>query len=706
MVEGEESMKTAMVGWLVSLLVLSGLRLPSLAGTAYTWTPTAGGTAYNWDNAGPQNNWGTGVGGSFPNAVDDVANLNNNVAGAQTISLNQAITLGTLNLGDSTSSFYAFIITNGTAGSLTFDVGSGSAQINKTTIANSAPDAIGVAITLNDNLIVNNAATNGALTISGAIGGNYTVTKTGVGTNTLTGSNTFSSLTIKQGTVMGGGIGVPSSTAFGAAGSTITLGDNGGSADATLYFQYNTNKTYNYAISVASGNTGKATIQYTTGAGPMTVSGGVTLNNHDVYFANGITGGDKYTFGAVGGTGDVHVALNNGSAPGLVLSGGLNITGRLINESTAAGSIAAKVSVTVGAITNTVTAIIQNSGTIPLDLDSYSPNYTNGVWVKNGRLIANRGGGSNVVFGTGTVTLGDDTVANTNAVSLGSSSSPTVNNNITLADRGTFTGVITIGSADGSVLTCGGTITGTNDIILANLIGQPGGTTFSASSSINNSGTVTHTDTNSGVVAISGTIGANVTQLTQNSSTAKMTLSANNPFAGTALVSAGTLELNHTNALRNATLNTGASGTQQVAFVVSGTKTYNLGGLAGANNLTNAANNLSIQSHVAPGYGGVGTLVVTGTGSVTLGSGIILDVEYGGGQVDKLTVDSGTLALPATATVGVSGTGARPTSAVILSAGTLTGDVTGWTVSSGFRVLKVGNTVVLSRSSGTVLTVQ
>ncbi|CAN5411951.1 hypothetical protein BH10PLA1_BH10PLA1_04730 [soil metagenome] len=61
-----------------------------------TWQPTLTGS-YTWNTGG---NWDNGV----PGAAGDVANVNNNIAGAQTISLGSPISLGTLNLGDSDGS--------------------------------------------------------------------------------------------------------------------------------------------------------------------------------------------------------------------------------------------------------------------------------------------------------------------------------------------------------------------------------------------------------------------------------------------------------------------------------------------------------------------------------------------------------------------------------------------------------------------------
>jgi hypothetical protein len=55
-----------------------------------------------------------------PNAIGDIASLNLNLAGAQTINLNQAITVGTINLGDITTGFFGTTIA-GNGGSLILD---------------------------------------------------------------------------------------------------------------------------------------------------------------------------------------------------------------------------------------------------------------------------------------------------------------------------------------------------------------------------------------------------------------------------------------------------------------------------------------------------------------------------------------------------------------------------------------------------------
>ncbi len=119
-----------------------------------------------------------------------------------------------------------------------------------------------------------------------------------------------------------------------------------------------------------------------------------------------------------------------------------------------------------------------------------------------------------------------------------------------------------------------------------------------------------------------------------------LTLNGSNTFQGTTLVSAGTLALGHVNALQNSTLDTGTSGSQQVTFTVSGSNTYNLGGLQGADALAFGANSLRIGANNASttysgSLGGTGGITKTGTGTLALtGSS-----SYNG----STTVSAGTL---------------------------------------------------------------
>jgi autotransporter-associated beta strand protein len=187
-----------------------------LAPATYTWTPTAAG-AFNWNDPA---NW-SGNPGAFPNAVDDVANITTALAGDETINLNQAITVGTLNLGASSGTHTFTVAGNG--GSLTLQVSSGSAALNET---GSNADVISAAVTLGSAATLGGS---GALTLSGVISGGFGLTQAGSGATTLSAADTYSGAT----TISGGGLtlsgnGSLASTALTAGpGATLTLDNSG-----------------------------------------------------------------------------------------------------------------------------------------------------------------------------------------------------------------------------------------------------------------------------------------------------------------------------------------------------------------------------------------------------------------------------------------------------------------------------------------------
>jgi fibronectin-binding autotransporter adhesin len=91
------------------------------AGT-FTWNKPTGTQTFN-----DQANWGAGDAG-FPNAVDDIADMSTlDLTATQTINVTQAITLGELRTGDTTTTFRGRTF-NG-AGSLRFEVSSGNAKV-------------------------------------------------------------------------------------------------------------------------------------------------------------------------------------------------------------------------------------------------------------------------------------------------------------------------------------------------------------------------------------------------------------------------------------------------------------------------------------------------------------------------------------------------------------------------------------------------
>ena len=180
-------------------------------------------------------------------------------------------------------------------------------------------------------------------------------------------------------------------------------------------------------------------------------------------------------------------------------------------------------------------------------------------------------------------------------------------------------------------------------------------------------------------------------------SNAVVKLSAANTFSGTATTTAniGNLALNNVNALQNATLDTGATGSQAVTFAVAGTNTYNIGALAGSDALAIGGNTISVGAKAvdttfAADISGGGGLTKVGGNSLTLSAA----TSFSGATA----VNNGTLALTGAGAVNsstggfaVNGAGAKFLHAgstavspvVTLTQGTLTGSGTVDTVNVG-----------------------
>jgi autotransporter-associated beta strand protein len=205
----------------------------------------------------------------------DIVNLTYNITTAgKTITIDTAVRLGTLNIGDPDGShLYTLALTSG---SLTFDNGASAAQLTKTPGFNAA--TLSAPAALDSNLIVSNL-TNGNLNLNGVISNgvdgakSVTISNSGTGITILSGANTFSGgLIIHQGTVSG----TTSANAFGSG--SISLGDTSGSANATL--RSVGNLTFTNPIVVQSGSSGNTLTILGSGGGGSTAtfSGGIALN--------------------------------------------------------------------------------------------------------------------------------------------------------------------------------------------------------------------------------------------------------------------------------------------------------------------------------------------------------------------------------------------------------------------------------------------
>lgn len=187
-------------------------------------------------------------------------------------------------------------------------------------------------------------------------------------------------------------------------------------------------------------------------------------------------------------------------------------------------------------------------------------------------------------------------------------------------------------------------------------------------------------------------------------------LGAANTFSGTATTTqnTGTFALGHIDALQNATLHTGLTGTQSVTFTVAGTNTYNIGALTGSDALALGANTISVgnkagSSSFGADITGTGGLIKTGSSSTQI---LTAATSYSGAT----NITGGTLSLTGTGAVNsssgitINGSGAKLlhtggtaiSPAVTLTQGTLTGSGTVNTVNVG-----AGTGGMISNNNGT-----
>lgn len=153
--------RRCMMPGILSIALAMALATKPARAASGSWNVDAGGS---WGTAG---NWTpAAVPGT---AISDVITFNNNIGAARTVTLDGNRTMGDLNIGDSTSTFFGFTLNAGTSGSLIMDVTTGSASIDfLNSGTNGAANTIGAGITMNDALIIrsNNSS---AQTFGGAI---------------------------------------------------------------------------------------------------------------------------------------------------------------------------------------------------------------------------------------------------------------------------------------------------------------------------------------------------------------------------------------------------------------------------------------------------------------------------------------------------------------------------------------------------------
>jgi autotransporter-associated beta strand protein len=309
-------------------------------------------------------------------------------------------------------------------------------------------------------------------------------------------------------------------------------------------------------------------------------TGLLTLNNTgtpNLVLTNAFNGSNKvFLRGNLAGS--IYLGGSNSSAlttANWVGVSGTNtgVTSTVIGDGTTAHRIAAGSASALGG--NSATVQIAANSSLWLEIETASTGITFNSWattLAEGSSIRVRNGG-NLAPGT----------------PLAAATS-TYSGNLTLTGNA---GISVRGTAGNGL-----NLTGSIDLSDKTLTLNPGsttspspvGTVIDVQGSISGSGSVSLAAVNSSIDAAgSGALSS-------------VRLSADNGFSGsvTATQNGPSLSLNHVNALKNATLNTGsAAGTQSVSFAVAGSNTYNIGALQGSDPLAIGSNTISVGNKAA-----------------------------------------------------------------------------------------------------------
>ncbi len=541
------------------------------------------------------------------------------------------------------------------------------------TAANTTGDTLGVSGTVNNggNLLTLNTGVgaNGAINISGVIsgaGGLMVNPANNAGTVTLSAAETYSGSTdIQSGTLLLNG---NSAT---LANSTVTIGVNGLATSPVLNIVQTTAGTYNVASGIVGAgststggsnafgmivNTGNTTGDFVESAGTLNLNSGelrVSLNENTA-------GNEQLLFSSVN------------RSPGTHLSFDRNVQNASLNVGL--DSIASQTANSQNVVFTTAPALIGNGGA------SGTVNLSVLPWASVNATIATY----DPVNGLRALNTSTEMAALTSGMSLGSGSE---GENAKISGNTSISANTTINSLYGT----GGTITfGTSSTSLS----------VSSGAIMANVGFVIGSTANNGILAfgssegcvevsntrsltinseITGTGGLTVTLDDLNGSTSNLVLAGSNTYTGTTTFegneNAMTVRLTNGLALQDSTLNYNNYGAS-FTFGNGGTTgltAYTFGGLEGAQNITLANNNTTVQAM---------TLTVGGDGDSTTYSGNLLNGSAAGGA----------FVLDGTGTMTLLGTGNTYTGGTSVENGTLILGHGGVLATSNFLNLGSGTT--------------
>jgi hypothetical protein len=259
-----------------------------LAGQQPQWLPDG---AYNVNGTDIPLSWGQELNwlGGIPNASDAIANFFRTNTAARTVTLDGSYTVSTLSFNSPTS----YTITPGNGGTLTLTGTGANITVPQGTHTIAAPLVIGADATID---------VTGALSLAAGLSDSAarTITRTGNGTLTIAGTQTYAAATL-----------------FNANSGTTNLNSDGGvnltvNANAAVNFGSSQNLA---ALTIASGKLATLTAggAKTLNVGTLSVTGKLNLNDNDAIVRSAASVGDWNGSAYTGVTGSIASGRNGGA---------------------------------------------------------------------------------------------------------------------------------------------------------------------------------------------------------------------------------------------------------------------------------------------------------------------------------------------------------------------------------------------------------